>query len=272
MGTTDVGEILSRLRDDPALRYDTGEEIMADVYKYLAANTAMSDWFTRLPKQSCTPVPVPDFLAATIPAAFYYPPAADGSRPGMYFVNQHQPKTRSLYGTAAVTFHEAVPGHYLQLTIASELDHLPQFQRQSFSNTAFVEGWGLYAEPLADEMGLYPDPLARLRMLTSDSLRSCRLVVDTGLHSKGWTRQQAIDYMSAHAPISLAEIEVEVDRYITMRGQAVAYKIGQNEILRQRARTAERTRGSVRHQDIPRSRVERGAVSLPVLKELTASV
>lgn len=217
-------------------------------------------------------MPVPDFLAATVPAAFYYPPAADGSRPGIYFVNQHQPETRSRYGTAAVTFHEAIPGHHLQLTIASELDHLPRFQRQSFSNTAFVEGWGLYAEQLADEMGLYPDPLARLGMLTYDSLRSCRLVVDTGLHAKGWTRQQGIDYMSAHVPVSLAEIEVEVDRYIAMPGQAVAYKIGQNEILRQRAHTAERLGDRFDIKTFHDRVLSAGAVSLPVLKELAASV
>ncbi|MGY2063575.1 DUF885 domain-containing protein, partial [Nocardia gipuzkoensis] len=173
-----------------------------------------------LPKESCDIVPVPEFLAADAPGAYYFPPAADGSRPGTYFVNQYDPQSRPRYQTGAIAYHEAIPGHHLQLTIANELDHLPRFQRQSFANTAFVEGWALYTERLADEMGLYADDVARLGMLAADSFRSCRLVVDTGLHAKGWSRQQAIDYMVANAPIGRTEIESEIDRYIALPGQA----------------------------------------------------
>lgn len=141
-GLTDLGEIFARLREDSALRYGDGEEIMVDARACLAAaQQAMGEWFGRLPVQSCDILPVPEFLAADAPAAYYFPPAADGSRPGAYYVNLHDPKGRNRYETASVAYHEAIPGHHLQLTIANELDHLPRFQRMSFANTAFVEGW-----------------------------------------------------------------------------------------------------------------------------------
>jgi uncharacterized protein (DUF885 family) len=178
--------------------------------------------------------PVPEYLAADAPAAYYSPPAPDGSRPGEYFVNLHEPTKRVRAETASIAFHEAIPGHHLQLAIASERTDLPAFRRLSWSHTAFVEGWALYTERLADEMGLYQSDLDRLGMLASDSWRACRLVVDTGLHAMGWTRQQAIDFMNTHAPVSREEIVVEVDRYIGMPGQALAYNVGQREILRLR--------------------------------------
>ncbi|WP_433755972.1 DUF885 domain-containing protein [Nocardia sp. CA-135398] len=272
-GTTDTTEIFTRLRRDPELRYVSGEEIMADAQRALGAAVAeMGNWFGRLPKESCDIAPVPDFLAADAPAAYYFQPAADGSRPGTYFVNQHEPTGRSRYETAAVAYHEAIPGHHLQLTIANELDQLPRFQRQSFANTAFVEGWALYTERLADEMGLYDDDLARIGMLAADSWRSCRLVVDTGIHAKGWSRQQAIDFMVANAPVGLAEIEVEVDRYIAIPGQAVAYKVGQLEIRRQRRQAAERLGADFDIKAFHDVVLGSGSVSLPVLRELVSTL
>ncbi|WP_433724925.1 DUF885 domain-containing protein [Nocardia sp. CA-129566] len=271
--TADTTEIFTRLRQDPELRYGSGEEIMADARRALGAAVAeMGNWFGRLPKETCDIVAVPDFLAADAPAAYYFPPAADGSRPGTYFVNQHEPTGRSRYETAAVAYHEAIPGHHLQLTIANELDHLPRFQRQSFANTAFVEGWALYTERLADEMGLYADDLDRVGMLAADSWRSCRLVVDTGIHAKGWSRQQAIDFMVANAPVGLAEIEVEVDRYIAIPGQAVAYKVGQLEIRAQRRRAAERLGAAFDIKAFHDVVLGAGSVSLPVLRELVATL
>ncbi|MGW4248657.1 DUF885 domain-containing protein [Nocardia sp. NPDC004722] len=272
-GLTDQTAIFTRLREDTALRYGDGAQIMADARAYLAAAQAeMGNWFGRLPRQSCDIVPVPDFLAADAPAAYYFPPAADGSRPGAYYVNLREPKTRNRYETAAVAYHEAIPGHHLQLTIANELDHLPRFQRMSFSNTAFVEGWALYTERLADEMGLYPDDLARIGMLAADSWRSCRLVVDTGLHAKGWTRQQAIDFMVANAPVGVDEIIVEIDRYIAMPGQAVAYKVGQLEIRRQRAQSTTRLGSAFDIKTFHDKILGSGSVSLPVLRDLAASL
>jgi uncharacterized protein (DUF885 family) len=265
-GTADLSEIFRRLREDRELRYGTGDEIMADARACLAAATAaMRDWFGRLPQADCDIKPVPDFLAADAPAAYYFPPAADGSRPGAYFVNRSDPAERCRYETASVAFHEAIPGHHLQLSIANELEHLPRFQRHSFSNTAFVEGWALYTERLADEMGLYRNDLDRIGMLAGDSWRSCRLVVDTGIHAKGWSRQQAVDFMVANAPVGVEEIKVEVDRYVAMPGQALAYKVGQLEIQRLR-RAAEQRRGAgfdikAFHDAVLGS----GSVSLPVL-------
>src|SRR5205823_1664041 len=162
------------------------------------------------PRRPPPPGP-PAAIAADMPVAYYFPPADDGSRPGTYFVNTAAPDHKTRYETASVAYHEAIPGHHLQLAIAKGLDGVPTFQRLSHGNTAFVEGWGLYAERLAEEMGLYGDDLERIGMLAADSWRSCRLVVDTGLHALGWARQQAIDFMAANTPVSVGEIEVEVD-------------------------------------------------------------
>jgi uncharacterized protein (DUF885 family) len=235
-GTTDLPAIFGHLLDDTDLRYRDGAEIIAHATACLdAARAAMGDWFGILPEAPCVLTPVPDYLAPDAPAAYYTPPAPDGSRPGEYHVNLHDATGRGRMETASIAFHEAIPGHHLQLAIASERTDLPAFRRLSWGHTAFVEGWALYTERLADEMGLYEADLDRLGMLASDSWRACRLVVDTGLHALGWTRQQAIDFMTAHAPVNRAEIVVEVDRYIGMPGQALAYKVGQREILRLRA-------------------------------------
>jgi uncharacterized protein (DUF885 family) len=235
LGTTELPEIFARLLDDPALRYRDGDEILAHARACLdAAGEAMGDWFGILPQAPCELRPVPDYLAADAPAAYYTPPAPDGSRPGEYHVNLHEPTDRGRAETASIAFHEAIPGHHLQLAIATERTDLPAFRRLSWGHTAFVEGWALYTERLADEMGLYESDVDRLGMLASDSWRACRLVVDTGLHTMGWTRQQAIDFMRANAPVNREEIVVEVDRYIGMPGQALAYKVGQREILRLR--------------------------------------
>ncbi len=240
-GTTELAEIFGRLLDDPGLRYGDADQIMTHANECLEeAQAAMGDWFGILPEAACVLKPVPDYLAADSPAAYYSPPAPDGSRPGEYFVNLHEPTKRGRAETASIAFHEAIPGHHLQLAIASERTDLPAFRRLSWGHTAFVEGWALYTERLADEMGLYRSDLDRLGMLASDSWRACRLVVDTGLHALGWTRQQAIDFLNAHAPVSREDIVVEVDRYIGMPGQALAYKVGQREIrrLRDEARAA----------------------------------
>ncbi|HEV7535447.1 MAG TPA: DUF885 domain-containing protein, partial [Acidimicrobiia bacterium] len=268
-GTTDLTEIFGRLRGDPALRYTDGDEIMGDARRYLAAATAaMGDWFGRLPRTPCEITAVPGAIAADMPVAYYFPPADDGSRPGTYFVNTAAPDHKNRYETASVAYHEAIPGHHLQLAIATELDGVPTFQRLSHGNTAFVEGWGLYAERLAEEMGLYADDLERIGMLAADSWRSCRLVVDTGLHALGWGRQQAIDFMAANAPVSVGEIEVEVDRYIGMPGQALAYKIGQREIFRLRADARDRLGARFDIRSFHDAVLGSSSVTLPVLRHL----
>ncbi|HEX9854775.1 MAG TPA: DUF885 domain-containing protein [Acidimicrobiia bacterium] len=233
LGTTDLTEIFNRLRDDADLHFADGPAVVAASEAAMAkAKAAMGGWFGRLPKADCE---VKETL--TGPTAFYNRPAIDGSRPGTFFVNTAEPARWGRFEIEAMAYHEGIPGHHLQLAIAQELEDVPMFRKHAHV-TAYAEGWGLYTERLADEMGLYTGPLERIGMLSADSMRAGRLVVDTGLHSMGWTRQQAVDYIAANSPMSLATIEGEVDRYIAMPGQALAYMIGRLEIMRMRAEAA----------------------------------
>jgi uncharacterized protein (DUF885 family) len=267
-GTEDLGEIFRRLLDDPGLRYRDGDEILAHATHCLeAATAAMGSWFGLVPEAPCVLTPIPDYLAADAPAAYYTPPAPDGSRPGEYHVNLHDPTAKGRAETASIAFHEAIPGHHLQLAIAAERTDLPAFRRLSWGHTAYVEGWALYTERLADEMGLYETDLDRLGMLASDAWRACRLVVDTGLHALGWSRQEAIDFMVAHAPVGRDEIETEIDRYIGMPGQALAYKVGQREILRLRAAAEARLGDRFSLPGFHDVVLGAATVSLPVLAE-----
>ncbi|HEX6233177.1 MAG TPA: DUF885 domain-containing protein [Jiangellaceae bacterium] len=271
-GTSDVREIFDRLLNDQNLRYRSGDDILAHARRCLdVAGEAIGDWFGILPQAPCELVPVPDYLAADVPPAYYTPPTPDGTRPGNYHVNLHEPGQRGRYSTASIAFHEAIPGHHLQLAIATERTDLPAFRRMSWSHTAFVEGWALYTERLADEMGLYESDLDRLGMLSSDVWRACRLVVDTGLHAMGWSRQQAIDFMVEHMPVDIDTITVEVDRYIGMPAQALAYKVGQREIFRLR----EQARSDLgEHFDIKAFHdvvLAAASISLPILQSRVAA-
>jgi uncharacterized protein (DUF885 family) len=271
-GVTDPLEVLERLRRDPALRYASGDEIMDDARRaFEAATAAMVEWFGRLPQAPCAIEPVPAFLAPDSPSAYYFPPAADGSRGGTYYVNTDRPDQKARYETASIAFHEAIPGHHLQLAIATELTGLPRFRRFSLGNTAYVEGWGLYAERLADEMGLYRSDLERIGMLAADSIRACRLVVDTGLHHLGWSRARAIEFMASHTPVSVEEVTVEIDRYIGMPAQALAYKLGQREIFRLRELARARLDGRFDIKGFHDAVLGSGAVRLPVLGDLVES-
>jgi uncharacterized protein (DUF885 family) len=268
-GMGDPAAVLERLRTDPSLRYATGDEIMADANEaFTSARAAMAGWFGRLPQSPCAIEAVPEFLAADSPSAYYFPPAADGSRGGTYYVNTHLPANKARYETASIAFHEAIPGHHLQLAIATELTGLPRFRRFSLSNTAYVEGWGLYAERLAEEMGLYRHDLDRIGMLAADSIRACRLVADTGLHALGWSRARAIEFMAANTPVSVEEVTVEIDRYIGMPGQALAYKLGQREILRLRADARSRLGDRFDIKGFHDAALGSGAVRLPILADL----
>lgn len=271
-GTRDQAEIFARVQSDPTLRYDDADQIMAHVRRCVdGAWTRIGDWFGRLPEAPCDIAAVPDYMAKDAPAAYYFPPAADGSRPGSYLVNLHAPGERGRYETAAVAFHEAIPGHHLQCTIASELTQLPRFQRFNEGNTAFAEGWALYTERLADEMGLYETALDRLGLLAGDSWRSGRLVVDTGIHALGWSRQQAIDFLVANVPAGRDHIEVEVDRYIAIPGQALSYKVGQLEIQRLRATAEAKANGHFDIRGFHDVVLGSGTVSLPVLRNLVTA-
>ncbi len=233
-GLKERKEVLSHLRNDRSLYFSTRDEVAAKAESALTrANAAVSKWFGRLPKTPCEVVRMEPHEEKHSTIAYYRPPAADGTRPGRYYINTSAPETRPRYEAEALAYHEAVPGHHLQIAIAQELEGIPEFRKNS-GVTAFIEGWGLYSERLADEMGLYSSDLDRIGVLSYDSWRACRLVVDTGMHAMGWTRGQAIDFMFENSALAMNNIVNEVDRYITWPGQALAYKAGQLEMIRLR--------------------------------------
>lgn len=238
-GLTDPQEIFTRLREDPQLRWRDGQEQLDHVEATIRrAEEVAPQWFGRLPGQRCTVRPVPESEAPGAPAAYYTPPAVDGSRPGIYWSNTHQAEQNGRYACEAVTFHEAVPGHHFQNVIAQELTDVPLLRRLNLF-TAYTEGWGLYAEQLAAEMGLYSADVDVLGQLSEDSIRAARLVVDTGLHALGWSRQQVVDFLRSHTAMPEQEVQSETDRYIAQPGQALAYMTGRLEIERIRASAQE---------------------------------
>ncbi|MCS7479892.1 DUF885 family protein [Umezawaea endophytica] len=234
-GTDDLAAIFDRLRTDPALRWRDAEEMLGAARGAVErAERAAPQWFGTVPTVRCEVAAVPEAEAPGAPTAYYSPTALDGSRPGTYYANTSRAQERYRYQSEAIAFHEAVPGHHFQITLAQGMTGLPMLRRLANINS-YLEGWGLYCERLADEMGLYSDDVARLGMLATDSMRAGRLVVDTGLHALGWSRAQAIDYLRENTPLALVEIESEVDRYISAPGQALAYMVGRLEIQRIRA-------------------------------------
>jgi uncharacterized protein (DUF885 family) len=268
LGTADLPEILDSLRNDSTLRYENAAEITNDAETYVALSWAAApDWFNLRPTANCSVQEVPAAIAKDVPPAYYYPPATDGSRPGIYFINTYDAPGRARFSGEAVAYHEANPGHHFQLTLSSELKDIPEFRKHALTY-AFVEGWGLYAERLADEMGLYSSDLMRLGMVSADAWRACRLVVDTGLHAFGWTRQQAVDYMHQWSAIDEPSVQVEVDRYIGMPGQALAYKVGQREIFRLRDKAEIALGDRFEIKDFHDVCLGSGNITLPILDDL----
>ena len=238
-GIAEPKDLFVHLNNEPALRWSTRPEILA------AAETAVRraeaeapKWFGRLPQDACIIEEIPDLEAEGSAPAYYMGPSLDGSRKGTYFQNTYQPAERTSFDLESVAFHEAVPGHHFQISIAQDMTDLPLLRRLSMF-TAYVEGWGLYSERLADEMGLYSSDLQRIGMLAADAWRASRLVVDTGMHALGWSREQALDFMLTNTPIARIDAEAEVDRYIAYPGQALSYMVGRLEIERMRAWAAE---------------------------------
>ena len=234
LGTSNQAAVLARLRSDPALHFATPAEVFDVAEASLArANAAIPAWFGRLPTTPCVVVEMAAHEAKYSTIAYYREPAADGSRPGSYYINTSAPETRPRYEAETLAFHEAVPGHHLQIAIAQELDDLPAFRRLG-GPTAYIEGWGLYSERLSAEMGLLSGEIDQFGIVSFDAWRACRLVVDTGMHALGWSRGRAIDFMAEHTALAENNIANEVDRYLALPGQALAYKLGQREILRLR--------------------------------------
>jgi len=266
-GTGSLPELRRKLRGEPSAFFRARGDVETAARKALArAQAAEARFLGRVPRQPCVVKRIEEFEEKDAPIAYYRPAAIDGSRPAAYFVNTYKPETRARYEVEALAFHESVPGHHIQIAIAQELTGLPEFRKHA-GVTAFVEGWGLYAEGLADELGLYKGARERLGRLNFDAWRASRLVVDTGIHALGWSRSKAIAFFEENAILAKDNIVNEVDRYIAWPGQALAYKIGEREIRRLRA-DAEKKMGSKFDVKAFHDMVlSGGAVSLPVLRE-----
>ena len=267
LGISDLAEIQTRLRSDPDMHFRwPGEIVQGAQTAYDRALAEMPNWFGIRPTAELVIRPIPLYEAPQSVLAYYREPAPDGSRPGIYYVNTYQPETRPRYQAEVLTFHEGIPGHQQQTAIAQEVTGLPDF-RKHLGTMAFIEGWALYSERLADDMGLYSSDLDRLGLLSYEAWRASRLVVDTGIHSFGWTRDQAIRFLEENTLLAEANIENEVDRYITSPAQALAYKLGQIEILQLRDEAQQRLGNRFSISEFHDRVLENGALSLPALRQ-----
>ncbi len=231
-----LADFIQFLRSDPRFYVDTPAQLLKETALALKRmDGELPRLFGRLPRTPYGIREIPDYLAPGSTTAYYFPSPGDGSQAGFYYVNTYDLKSRPLYEIEALSLHEAVPGHHLQIALQQELAELPAFRRYAMF-TAYVEGWALYAERLGLEVGFYSDPYSDFGRLTYEMWRACRLVVDPGMHALGWTRQQAIDFMAENSALTLLNIANEVDRYIAWPGQALAYKIGELKIRELRAR------------------------------------
>lgn len=255
------------LRTDPRFTFDS-EEALLSAYRDICkrADPELAHLFGTLPRLPYGVKPVPAFKAKSAPTAYFQPGSLQAGRPGTFFANTYDLKTRPRWEMEALSLHESVPGHHLQIALAQELEGVHDLLKYG-SYTAFEEGWGLYAESLGDEMGFYRDPYAKFGQLTYEMWRAIRLVVDTGIHAMGWSRQQAIDFFRENAARSGHDIEVEVDRYIVMPGQALAYKIGQLQIAKLRAHAQQELGPDFDIRAFHDQVLLRGAMPLDVLEQ-----
>ena len=270
-GSLPPQELRQRLSGDREMFFRWPDEIVGTAKEaYSRAREVAPGWFPDLPGSEMEVSPIPLYEAPNSSVAYYRQPAPDGSRPGTYYVNTYRPETRPRYQAEALAFHEGLPGHHLQVALAQEIEGMPEF-RLHLGSMAFAEGWALYAELLADEMGLYSDDLQRLGRLSYDAWRASRLVVDTGIHSRGWTRDEAADFLRRYTLLSEANIENEVDRYITSPAQALSYKIGQMEILALRTEAIEALGPRYSASEFHEKVLSGGALPLPALRESVTS-
>lgn len=266
-GVDSMDAVFERLNAEPGLAFASEDEMLEHARTSLErAWDAVDGWFGQRPSTLCDVVPVPAATAPAMPPAYYSQPPADGSRPGLYYLNTYRPAERDRFEYESIHFHEGVPGHHFDRSLAAELVGIPTFRRFAMIY-AHTEGWGLYSERLADEMGLYSSEVDRLGMVSADAWRAGRLVTDTGIHALGWSRQQAIDFLRTWTPIGLLTVEQEVDRYIAMPGQALSYKMGQLEIMRLRAEAEARLGDSFDIRGFHDTMLVNGPMPLPMLTE-----
>ena len=260
-------DFLNFLRSDPQFYYETEEELFQ---AYLATTKRIDPHtlklFKTLPRTPYGIKAIPKESAPDTTTAYYMRPSPDGTRAGYFYVNLYRPEVRPKYEIEVLSVHEAVPGHHLQIALAMELENIPNFRKYS-GYTAFIEGWGLYSESLGEEMGLYQDPYSKFGALTYDMWRAVRLVVDTGMHYKGWSRQKAIDYFKDNAAKSEQDIINEIDRYLIMPGQALAYKIGQLKILELKEKAKKELGESFSIKDFHSVILEQGSLPLDIVEE-----
>ena len=267
LGYKDLAGLRAAMKANPKLKASSPEALLAAYQGYVTPMQAkLPQLFGRLPKAPMQVLPIPDYIAKDMYPAYYEPGTPDGSRPGHLRVNTYNFADRNLYAVEAIAYHEGVPGHHLQISIAQELEGFPTF-RKFQAYTAYTEGWGLYSERLGKEVGFYQDPYSDYGRLEADAWRAIRLVVDTGVHSKHWTREQMVQYFHDHSNIDETTIQTETDRYIAWPAQALAYKVGQLKILelRERAKKALGEKFDLRafHDQV----LDAGALPLDVLSE-----
>jgi uncharacterized protein (DUF885 family) len=257
------------LRTDPQFYMTSAESLLAG-YRDIAkrADPELAKMFGKLPRMPYGVIPIPDYAAKSQTTAYYWGGSAKDGRPGYFYANTYALNTRPIWEMEALTLHEAMPGHHLQISLAQELPETHSLL-QNLSYTGFVEGWGLYAESLGDEMGFYKDPYSKFGQLTYEMWRAVRLVVDTGMHLFGWERQKAIDFFASNTAKSMHDIEVEIDRYISWPAQALAYKIGELKFKELRARATEKLGDQFDIRSFHDQLHDKGALPLDILDQRT---
>ena len=261
----DFNSFLQYLRTDPKFYYETGEELL-QAYRAMSKeiDAYMPTLFNKLPRAPYGVIPIPMESAPFTTTAYYNAPSA--GRPGYYYANLYMPEVRPKYEIPVLSVHEAVPGHHHQISLAQEMENVPNF-RKYLSITAFVEGWGLYSEQLGESMGIYDDPYDKFGQLTYDMWRAVRLVVDTGMHYKGWSRDDAVTLFLNNTAKTEQDINNEVDRYIAWPGQALAYKIGQLKIMELRDKTKAALGDDFDIKDFHDHMLSFGSIPLNILEE-----
>ena len=258
---------ITYLRTNPDFYYNNAEDLL-DGYRAICkkADPELTKLFGTLPRLSYGVKPIPDFQAPASPTAYYYSGSLIAGRPGYFWANTYKLNTRPKYEMEALSLHEAVPGHHLQISISQELEDVPEFRKHG-GFTVFSEGWGLYAEKLGEEMGFYKDPYSKFGQLTYEMWRACRLVVDTGMHAFGWSRERAIKFVADNTAKTENDIVVEIDRYIAWPGQALAYKIGELRIIELRALAEEKLGEKFDIREFHDTVLGNGAVPLDILEQ-----